>query len=80
MNGELIYAYTRAMAIDDGMLVEVPAELAREAGFTVHVALTAGAWHEAVAVPPHLRGLQVVISVVLVTCAWEIGSPIKTTR
>jgi hypothetical protein len=55
---ELIYAYTRAVAISDGMLIEVPAELARQAGFTVHTAMTAGAHHAAVDVPPHLRGLQ----------------------
>jgi hypothetical protein len=58
MNGELIFAYTRAQAIDDGMLVAVPAELGREAGLTVPAALTHGAWHEAVDVPPHLKGIQ----------------------
>lgn len=58
MNGELIYAYTREMALADGMLVAAPSQLAREAGFTVHVALTAGAWGAAVDVPPHLRSLQ----------------------
>jgi hypothetical protein len=55
---EVIYAYTRAMAIADGVLVAVPSELAREAGIVVPAVLTAGAWHEAVAVPPHLRGIQ----------------------
>lgn len=55
---ELIFAYSRAQALEDGVLAEVPAKLAREAGFTVHVALTAGARGAAVAVPPHLRGLQ----------------------
>jgi hypothetical protein len=58
MNGELIYAYTRAQAIEDGMLAAVPAELARQAGFTLHVALTSAAWHDAAAVPPHLSGIQ----------------------
>jgi hypothetical protein len=58
MYGELIYAYTRAQAIDDGMLIEVPAELADQAGIVVPVALSAGAWSEAVAVPPHLAGIQ----------------------
>jgi hypothetical protein len=55
---ELIYAYTRAQAIADGMLIEVPPELAREAGIVVPTVLTAGAWHEAVDVPPHLKGIQ----------------------
>lgn len=58
MNGELIYAYTRAQALEDGMLVAAPADLAREAGITVHVALTAGAYAEAVHVPPELQGSQ----------------------
>lgn len=58
MNGALIYAYTRAQALEDGMLIAVPADTAREAGFTIHVALTAGAYHAAVDVPPHLAGIQ----------------------
>ncbi|MEU6071358.1 DUF6573 family protein [Streptomyces sp. NPDC047082] len=44
---DVIHAYARA-AIADGVLVAVPAELAREAGFTVPVALTAAAWADCV--------------------------------
>lgn len=37
--GESIYQYTRQMAIDDGVLIDV-SELAMEAGFKVPVAIT----------------------------------------
>lgn len=46
--GQEIYAYTRAQALADGLLVDVT-EIAREAGFRVPVALTAAAWGKAVA-------------------------------
>ncbi len=39
----LIYAYTRAQALEDGVLVDV-SDLAREAGFVWPVALTAAVW------------------------------------
>jgi hypothetical protein len=45
--GETIFAYTRAQAIADGVLVDV-SELAREAGFTVPVAMTLAAWSDLV--------------------------------
>ena len=41
---DLIYSYTRADAIRDGVLIEVPASLAKEAGIISPVALTSGAW------------------------------------
>lgn len=41
--GEVIYAYTRQQAIEDGYLVDVSAQ-AREAGFGCSVALTRAAW------------------------------------
>lgn len=40
---EIISRYTRAQAIDDGVLVDV-SETAREAGFTVPVAMTRTVW------------------------------------
>jgi hypothetical protein len=43
---------SRAGAIADGTLVEVPAALAAEAGFTCHVALTRAAWEDCVAWAP----------------------------
>ncbi len=45
---DLIHKYTRAQAIEDGVLIDVSAT-AREAGFRFPVALTSGAWSEAVA-------------------------------
>ena len=44
---ELIHRYSRAQAIEDGVLIDVT-ETAREAGFRFPVAMTAGAWGEAV--------------------------------
>ena len=44
----IIHAYTREQAISDGVLVDV-AQRAAEYGFMVSVAMTAGAWAEAVA-------------------------------
>ena len=49
----VIYAYTRAQAIADGVLVDV-SKLASEAGFRFPVAVTAGVWAECVAVPEGL--------------------------
>lgn len=46
--GEVIYNYTRAQAIEDGVLVDV-SETAREAGFRWPVAMTAAAWADCVA-------------------------------
>lgn len=40
--GEPISVYTREQAIEDGILVEVPEAIAREAGFKHPVALTIG--------------------------------------
>lgn len=48
---EIIYAYTRAQAIDDGVLVDVSG-VAREAGFRFPVAMTATVWGRYVEVPP----------------------------
>jgi hypothetical protein len=45
--GPVIYSYTRSQAIDDGVLVDVT-ELAKEAGFSVPVAMTIGAWTDLV--------------------------------
>jgi len=46
--GEVIYSYTRAQAIEDGVLVDV-SETAREAGFRWPVAITSAAWADFVA-------------------------------
>ena len=49
---KLIHSYTRAQAIVDGILIDV-SETAQEAGFRFPVALTAGAWSEAVTWTEH---------------------------
>jgi len=46
--GEVIYRYTRAQAIEDGMLVDV-SEMARESGFRWPVAMTCAAWQDCIA-------------------------------
>jgi hypothetical protein len=51
--GATVHTYTRAQAIADGVLVEVAPALAAEAGFRCPVALTAGAWADAVAWDEH---------------------------
>ncbi len=49
-NAEVIYSYTRAQALADGGLVDIT-DTAKEAGFKIHVALTAAAWGDCVAWP-----------------------------
>lgn len=46
--GEVIYSYTRAQAIDDGVLVDA-GPMAQEAGFKWPVALTSTVWEDCVA-------------------------------
>jgi hypothetical protein len=41
--GPVIYAYTRAMALDDGYLIDI-SDTAREAGFKIPVAVTREVW------------------------------------
>ena len=49
-DAEVIYAYTRAQAIEDGVLVDV-STVAKEAGIKFHVAMTATVWGQYVDVP-----------------------------
>jgi len=51
---DVIFSYTRAQAIEDGVLVDVT-ETARECGFKYPVALTARAWAEVVVPPEKAR-------------------------
>lgn len=48
--GDLIFAYTRAQAIADGVLIDVT-EQARQVGFRFPVAVTAALWADIQAVP-----------------------------
>src|SRR5262245_52985602 len=50
-NSDLIHSYSRAQAIEDGVLIDVSAT-AREAGIRWPVALTRAAWERCVSVPP----------------------------
>ena len=55
--GPVIDAYTRAQAIEDGILVDV-SDTAREAGFTIPVAITRTLWDQLVVLPEGYRGFQ----------------------
>ncbi|MEW8523818.1 MAG: DUF6573 family protein [Candidatus Thiodiazotropha endolucinida] len=46
--GDVIYSYTRAQAIEDGVLVDA-GSMAQEAGFKWPVALTSAVWEDCVA-------------------------------
>lgn len=54
---DLIYAYTREQALDDGHLVDV-SETAWEAGFRIPVALSAGVWEDVNAIPESRKGIE----------------------
>jgi len=51
---DLIHVYTRAQAIEDGLLVDVT-ETAKEAGIRYPVTVTQAVWAEYVAVPDGVR-------------------------
>ena len=55
--GEVISSYSRAQAIEDGVLVDVT-ETAREARIKYPVALTRAVFERCVALPPRYRGLE----------------------
>ena len=48
-NDEIIFAYTRADAISDGVLVELPNQIVSEAGIQVNVAVTRSVWYDYIA-------------------------------
>ena len=54
---EVIYAYTRAQALADGVLVDV-SQTAREAGFRYPVALTSAVWALIEDIPTSLQGVE----------------------
>lgn len=49
--GPVVYAYTRAQALEDGQQVAIPAATSQEAGFKVPIFLTRTVWDQYVAVP-----------------------------
>jgi hypothetical protein len=54
---DVIDAYTRKQAIEDGVLIDVT-ETAKEAGIRFPVAVTIGVWSKCIKVPETLKGLQ----------------------
>ena len=74
----VIFSYTRAQAIADGVLIDV-SEQAKQAGFCFPVAVTAGVWAECVAVPEGAAGqnetgrLSVVLSLLRFAIARKKG-------
>ena len=54
---DVIHAYSRAQAIEDGVLVDVT-EMATEAGFVWPVAITAGVWALIHDIPSRFQGIQ----------------------
>lgn len=54
---DVVFTYTRAQALADGVLVDVT-ETAREAGFRYPVALTAALWADINDIPPQYEGIQ----------------------
>ena len=55
-NDEIIFAYTRADALNDGVLVELPDKLVNDAGIKVKVAVTRTVWDDYLA-PDYLEDL-----------------------
>ena len=53
----VLSVYTRAQAIEDGILVDV-SDTAREAGFRIPVAVTRTVWSRIIAVPEGYQGFQ----------------------
>jgi hypothetical protein len=60
MAGHVIYSYTRAQAIADGVLVDVT-EVAAEAGFKVPVAITRSVWTDCVEWPAEIQAHKAIL-------------------
>jgi len=55
--GDVISSYSRAQAIEDGVLVDVT-ETAKEAGFKHNICLTSAVWAEYVELKPGYKGFE----------------------
>lgn len=53
--GDLIHSYSRAQAIEDGVLIGIAPEVASKAGFRIPIALTYEAWASCIPVPDCLK-------------------------
>ena len=52
----VIFSYTRAQAIEDGVLIDLT-EWAKETGFRIPVACTAAVWHQYIVPPEGMKEL-----------------------
>lgn len=52
---DIISAFSRAEAIEDGVLIDVT-EMGREAGFRFPVAVTEALWNNYIVPPPDVKG------------------------
>ena len=57
-DAEVIHTHSRAQAIDDGTLVELPEADCREAGFRFPVCVTSSVWESCIHWPADEEGLQ----------------------
>jgi len=58
--GNVIHAYSRAQAIEDGFMVDLSqSSAAKECGFTFPIAMTRAVWDKYVEVPPKVKGQDV---------------------
>ena len=76
--GDVIFSYTRAQAIQDGVLIDV-SEMARQAGIRFPTALTSAVWGDYVEVDEELRGHQDVKGR-LWDILWMLAMAIRTQR
>src|SRR3989339_1163730 len=55
--GEVVYAYSRAQAIEDGILIDV-SDAGKEVGIILPVAVTSAVWNDYIAMPEKMEGMQ----------------------
>jgi hypothetical protein len=55
---EVIHTYSRAQALEDGVLVALPEPICREAGFRHPIAVTQRVWEECIHWPETETGMQ----------------------
>lgn len=76
--GEVISSYSRAQAIEDGVLVNI-SPMAREAGIKFPVAMTSASYAKCVALPEDYKGEQD-INGRLWDVVWMLLTKIRTSR
>ena len=78
--GPVIHSYTRAQAIEDGYLVELPTKEIREAGLGCPVAMTRAAWSQAVEMTPMAEQMGCDITGRIWDVAWMLSMAIRSGR